>query len=401
MKDTSTIALPPQPMQDKNAQQRSLTRAYIGALGIIAVLTIVNHGLTSYIARTQKESATIVFTLTNLRSLAGVIVSQSAAYKTSKSDFDHQLLVQSIAKIKQEHAAIEAQDGTMKDIFHAAPYVLNKTVADLVTTAENFTQRNANTEALAGPIFRLEQVLTINIDLALEKYQTDIIMQLAQFFKLQYLSVFFVLLVLFLEALFIFRPLVRRLGEYHQDLLRLALTDALTGLNNRRAFMQQANAGVDHFKRHKKPFALVLTDLDKFKTVNDVHGHKIGDLVLQHYSRLMRQSLRGHDIFGRIGGEEFGIFLPETTAQDARLIIERFRKTVMDTPCPYVDKNGTARTLNYTSSFGIAAVTAGVWAMDSLFTLADENLYKAKDQGRNCVVMEELGKKPDVTAQRA
>lgn len=386
-----------QDVYDKDKQQKIfLTRAYIGALSVIAVLTIVTHGLTAYIANNQRESAGIVFTMTNLRSLAEVIVLQSAAYQKSGDAFDRQLLGQSRDKMKHLHLAIEAQEGQIKTLFHAVPYLLSQRFEEFINAAGELLRQpgapgnGAGAGAPVESIARLEKSLTINLDMALEQYQSDIILQLAESFRLQYTSVFFILLVLFLEALFIFRPLVWRLDDYHKDLIRLALTDALTGLNNRRAFMLQAAAGVDYFNRHKKPFALVLTDLDKFKAVNDAYGHKVGDLVLQHYSKLMTQSFRSHDIVGRIGGEEFGIFLPETDMEEAIKIIERFRKTVMETPCAYVEKSGAARALHYTSSFGIAAVATGVWTMDALFIIADENLYKAKDQGRNCIVMKTL-----------
>ena len=131
-------------------------------------------------------------------------------------------------------------------------------------------------------------------------------------------------------------------------------------------------------------------DLDHFKVVNDTYGHKVGDLVLQHFSTLMQKDLRAHDTIGRIGGEEFAIFLPQTTADEAQPMIERFRKRVAETPCPYIDGNGEARTISYSGSFGAAAVTDGVWTLDTLFIRADEQLYKAKEQGRNCVVIKKL-----------
>jgi diguanylate cyclase (GGDEF)-like protein len=387
----------PENLPKKDRQQQSLTRAYKGALGIIAALTIIGHTLTAYITNNQRESAEITFRITNLHSLVDVIVSQAAIYKASRNSFDDDLLSQSIEQLKKERLKIDAQNGdNLNAIFHAPPFLLSDKIKTFILMAEEFssdqrTEKYADAAtALATLTNTTAKILAINLDLALEQYRNDTLQQIEQSYSLQYYTVLIVLCVLLLEAAFIFRPLVLRLGEYHQDLIKLALTDMLTGLNNRRAFMQLAYAGLDHFKRHKKPFALILMDLDKFKSINDLYGHKVGDLVLQHYSMLMHKSLRAHDTMGRIGGEEFAIFLPETGAEGAMKIIERFRKRVMDTPCPYVDKDGEKKSLNYTSSFGIASVTEGVWTLDELFIKADECLYKAKHQGRNCVVMEKL-----------
>ncbi len=387
----------PESSQTRDAQQQSLTRAYIGAFGIIAALTIVGHALTTYITGNQRENAEITAKMSDVRSLVDVIVSQSVTYKATGNSFDDEFLSESIERIKKEQSTIEARrSDTINGIFHVPPFFLSEKIKNFIATAEEFAREqrtDMRTEAAATLdtlINKTSKILTINLDLALEQYRTDVMKQIEQSYTLQYFSVLTVLAVLLLEAFFIFRPLIARLGQYHRDLIKLALTDMLTGLNNRRAFMQLAYAGLDHFKRHKKPFALILMDLDKFKSVNDIYGHKVGDLVLQHYSMLMHKSLRAHDTMGRIGGEEFAIFLPETGAEESLKIIERFRKRVMDTPCPYVDNNGENKTLNYTSSFGIVTVTEGVWTLDELFVKADENLYKAKDRGRNCVVMEKL-----------
>lgn len=383
--------------QDKDKQEQTLTRAYMGALGVIAILTIVGHFLTAYITNSQKENAEITSIMNNVRSQADVVVSQAGTYKASGNAFDEELLSKSIGKLKEKRNAIEMnRDDTIYGIFHVEPFQLNDKIENFIRGAEGFarymrTGERTEADAVFG-VFRDQtaKILSINLDMALEKYHADVLEQIKRSFRLQYLSVLTVLAVLFLEAVFIFRPLVLRLGEYHKDLIRLALTDVLTGLNNRRAFMQLAAAGLDHFHRHKKPFALVLMDLDKFKSVNDTYGHKVGDLVLQHYSKILLQFLRKHDVLGRVGGEEFALMLPQTTASEAQTIMERIRKSVMDTPCPYMDKQDQKQELRYTSSFGVVAVTSGTWTLDDLLIKADENLYKAKEQGRNCVVLREL-----------
>ena len=384
-------------LQDKDKQLHSLKRAYIGAFTIIAILSIVGHGVTIHITNNQRENAQVTFSITSMRSLVDAVVSQATVFKTSSNAFDDNLLTTTLDSLKAAHAKIEAYgDDATTNIFQDPKYLLDKRISQFIQRCDDFlkynrTDRKTETSvafmALTG---ELSKILDINLDLALDQYRTDTMKDIHRDYQLQFGGLLIILLVLALEALFIFNPLVKHLEEYHKHLIRLALTDMLTGLNNRRAFIQLANAGLDHFKRHKKPFVLVLMDLDHFKNVNDTYGHKVGDLVLQHYSALLQKTLRAHDTVGRIGGEEFALFLPQTSAEEALSLVERCRKTVDETPCPYTNGSGEQKTLHYTSSFGAVSVTQGLWTLDELFIQADERLYKAKEKGRNCVVLESL-----------
>ena len=384
-------------LQDKDMQLQNLTRAYVGALSLIALISILGHIVTVHLTSNQRENAEVTFTITNLRSLVDTIVSQASTFKTSKDSFDDDLVSQSIDRLQKEETKIDSYGSdALNGIFHDPPFLLSEKVDKFIKTTNDFLRylrTNKNEEAAAAFSSlsgETSKVLEINMDLSLDQYRTDVLKQIEHSYQLQYAGVLTILLVLFLEATFIFRPMVKHLREYHNYLIKLALTDMLTGLNNRRAFLQLANAGLDHYKRHKKPFVVVLMDLDHFKHVNDTYGHKVGDLVLQHYATLMQKVLRAHDTLGRIGGEEFAIFLPQTTADEALPMLERFRQSIAETPCPYMDGNGQPQTLRYTSSFGAIAVTTGVWTLDELFIKADAQLYKAKDGGRNCIMMEKL-----------
>lgn len=160
----------------------------------------------------------------------------------------------------------------------------------------------------------------------------------------------------------------------------LARTDALTGLANRRAFDEAAELEVQRTVRHNTPLALVLTDIDHFKVINDRFGHHVGDQVLQHFARVLSASVRNIDLVGRWGGEEFAILMPGTTLEEAAQAAERMRVAVENTPLPLAD--GELRT---TASFGVAAFSAATPTMISLLGRADAALYRAKDKGRNRV----------------
>lgn len=160
----------------------------------------------------------------------------------------------------------------------------------------------------------------------------------------------------------------------------LARTDALTGLANRRAFDEVAQQEIERARRYGTPLALVMTDIDHFKVVNDTYGHHIGDQVLQNFAKVLMSQVRSIDLVGRWGGEEFVILLPETSLEEAHLAAERMRLAVAGTPLRFEGKS-----FGYTASFGVAEFQPETPTMDSLLGRADAALYRAKDAGRNRV----------------
>jgi diguanylate cyclase (GGDEF)-like protein len=127
-----------------------------------------------------------------------------------------------------------------------------------------------------------------------------------------------------------------------------------------------------------------MLDIDLFKKVNDTYGHKVGDLVLKRLSGIVLEALREVDVAGRIGGEEFAILLPETDGKQAIEVAERLRQLVESTPV--ILENGLP--LKFTVSIGISSFAGKETNIDTLLNLADQALYKAKNSGRNKVVME-------------
>lgn len=160
-----------------------------------------------------------------------------------------------------------------------------------------------------------------------------------------------------------------------------ARVDYLTNLSNRRYFMEQAESELHRARRYQTPLALLMLDIDHFKSINDGYGHKTGDLVLQKLSEMLKQSLREVDILGRIGGEEFAILLPESKLAQAIEVAERLRAQVAN--AKLLEVNGEL--IRFTVSVGVAISDNADKSLDSLFAEADEALYKAKNSGRNCV----------------
>lgn len=163
------------------------------------------------------------------------------------------------------------------------------------------------------------------------------------------------------------------------ELRIIAQVDHLTGALTRRGFVEQAEREITRARRYHRPCSLVMLDLDHFKRINDSHGHAAGDQVLQQVAALTVEALRPSDLFGRLGGEEFAILLPETDASAAVIVAERLRETIASLP---VELPGEVR-LNVTASFGIAPLTSHIQSFASWMERADKVLYESKSGGRN------------------
>ncbi len=166
-----------------------------------------------------------------------------------------------------------------------------------------------------------------------------------------------------------------------EELRSLATTDVLTGLANRRHLLDLAAAELERARRYSRRLALLVLDIDHFKQINDTHGHATGDRVIQAMAQACRDSVRDIDLAGRVGGEEFAIFLPETGAQGAQDLAERLRELVA---LMKVSANDDT-TVRFTVSIGVAVMRTERSTLDDLFTEADGALYQAKREGRNRV----------------
>ena len=158
----------------------------------------------------------------------------------------------------------------------------------------------------------------------------------------------------------------------------LANTDALTGVMARRAFKEEAARAVSLALRHHHPLSAIALDLDHFKAINDTHGHGAGDRVISECLRSCTQQLRQSDIAGRLGGEEFAFILPHTDRAAAAEVAEKLRATIAGLK---VETGGSP--LQFTGSFGIAALDSATRDLDALLAKADAALYQAKLQGLN------------------
>jgi two-component system, cell cycle response regulator len=173
-----------------------------------------------------------------------------------------------------------------------------------------------------------------------------------------------------------------RLRDNVQLSIEMAITDALTGLYNRRYMETHVGTLVDQAISRGKPLAVLILDIDYFKSINDTHGHDAGDNVLQDFATRIRKSIRGIDLACRYGGEEFVVVMPETDMAVATMVAERLRRRIASEPFPI--QKGT-RMIEVTISIGIAALGPNDDAA-AVIKRADQALYRAKRDGRNRVV---------------
>jgi len=165
--------------------------------------------------------------------------------------------------------------------------------------------------------------------------------------------------------------------------IEMAVTDGLTGLHNRRYLDSHLQTLFDRAVARRRPLSVMITDLDRFKSVNDTYGHDGGDDVLREFAQRLRQNVRGIDLACRYGGEEFVVVMPDTEGAIAEKVAERIRAEIAKLPFP-IGKDGKA--IEVTVSVGVSCVLKGPDTVQGLMKRADLALYEAKSGGRNRVV---------------
>lgn len=164
------------------------------------------------------------------------------------------------------------------------------------------------------------------------------------------------------------------------ELMKLATTDSLTGLPNRRYFTQAADLAVERVNRFGATASLIIADIDHFKTINDTHGHAVGDEALRCVTRVCEAPLRKSDVLARIGGEEFALMLPDTREAGAIIVAEKLREAIS-----HARVRGVQSDFSITASFGVAEIGPGDKGVVAGLSRADAALYAAKHAGRNRV----------------
>lgn len=170
--------------------------------------------------------------------------------------------------------------------------------------------------------------------------------------------------------------------SYHEMLRNMAIEDGLTGIFNRRYFIDAVEKEFEYTRRNQSAIAIILFDIDDFKAVNDAHGHAAGDFVLKNIAELLVRETRGYDIFARYGGEEFAFLMRGASRQAAEALAERVRNTVRGATLNYEEKQ-----LRVTISLGVSYWEGKekLAGPEALVQLADQQMYEAKRSGKDCI----------------
>jgi|GEM_PF-3694066 len=175
----------------------------------------------------------------------------------------------------------------------------------------------------------------------------------------------------------------KELNDINVKLEILATTDSLTGVNNRRSFYESTAPMIQYSRRENKKLALLMIDIDKFKMINDLHGHAAGDKAIKAMANKVKETLRKSDIFGRLGGEEFAAILPNTSERGALKAAENIRSEIEILEIETLENEK----ISFTVSIGVTMLHSDDPNLDTILHRADSALYEAKRQGRNKVVL--------------
>ncbi len=182
---------------------------------------------------------------------------------------------------------------------------------------------------------------------------------------------------------------IRELTQAYKLLQVQANTDALTGLSNRRHFIELLDGELDRYRRYQHPLSVAMIDIDHFKKVNDTYGHMAGDKVLATLADLLVREVRTIDCVGRLGGEEFALIFAETDIDKARIVCERLLETVRSTEIDVEDAK-----ISITMSIGLAGVTPATRLSADILKKADRFMYDAKARGRDRIQVEVIPEQP-------
>jgi diguanylate cyclase (GGDEF)-like protein len=170
-------------------------------------------------------------------------------------------------------------------------------------------------------------------------------------------------------------------NAYHEEIYRLTTIDGLTQVYNKRYFVETLEREIGRAQRYRRDLSLIMFDIDHFKNINDTYGHLAGDYVLKQLAAVIKSRIRREDILARYGGEEFAIVLPEIDSYNAFQFAEKIRKLTEKAVFKFEDTE-----IPVTISIGVASLSPDVHDPQEFIKLADQHLYEAKNNGRNCVV---------------
>jgi diguanylate cyclase (GGDEF)-like protein len=381
-------------MPIKPISARTMTTAYVLALLIIAGLSIASHVALEASLQTNEGSAAVINRSGRQRMLSQRITALAYQWKsgdktihedlrdaTNEFETSHNFLTRTLrTEVSSDNDVRELQN-----LYFGDKTSLDFQIRHFVADARLVAGLEPNDPRLDQPLSRISAqahaplLTALNNVVTIEQRRSE--SRITHLERLQWSILAIVLFTLMIEASFIFRPLIRRIIAYTGELSRLATTDPLTGIANRRSFLERSEKELARVVRHTRPASILIIDVDHFKAINDTFGHPAGDEVLSQIGSVFRQTLRQIDIFGRLGGEEFAVLLVETALPDAVIAAERLRVRMETMKVSFGGLN-----IKITVSIGCMCLDKEAARLEDALSLADQLMYVAKQTGRNRVV---------------
>jgi len=371
-----------------------MTLTYVGSLLVIAILSLIIHGVLDRVIDQRSQTGKVVnvsgqqrmlsqrtsmFTVQYLStgSLEAKAIATGAADQLIKN---HEFLLRYHTRQGREMSA------PLDALYFDAASNIDDQVNEFVTEVNRLLSEAPFESERTGEIYDLtffqmaQDKLLFDFNAIVQQYEDESASRISELQLVQRIVLFIVILTLIIEALFVFRPMVRKISSFAQRLQHDANFDSLSGVFNRRAFDQLANRAFKLASRHKHSFSVVVADIDFFKRVNDTFVHAAGDQVIKLAGQLLASNCRDTDVVARVGGEEFTIILPNTPLESAENVAHKLKQKFEDTTSE-PDKSPVKMTM----SFGVSSINESDSAVEDILARADRGLYAAKEGGRNRV----------------
>ncbi|MFL9881032.1 GGDEF domain-containing protein [Herbaspirillum rhizosphaerae] len=381
-KETKTTATS---LPDRKISATRMSIAYAGGVAVLALLFLAAYFLFGNIVIEQRNAAQRIHLVEQQRMLSQRIALLSTDLyvgDTSTNDALQDAVTQmeraqDIVTGKGDPAGSQL-NAAEHELYFVGSNALDTEVRSFLDDSRRFigaTTMNAGNEAYRALQHHSRDLLLPALDRAAALFaeQANARIEQARTAQLLVLIAFFI--VLALEAVLIFRPMIKKIARYNAHLYEMATRDPLTGLANRRQFDEYANREFRLARRTAKPLSMAVCDIDGFEKINKTHGRAVGDAVLNRFGVLAARILRDTDIISRVGREEFALALPVMNLHGAMIIAEKLRRGMAD--------NQSDNLPPFTISVGVAVSEHGDKTMDDLLQRADSALQMAKSEGQN------------------
>lgn len=377
----------------KHFNPRKYLLLYIIALAIIASLAILSHVFLHYALKNNEGFSSLVNISGRQRMFSQRIVSLAFQYQQGNSsikpalirtinrfDTAHKFLVNNVERDQSNSENYKE----LNQLYNLGNRSLNQNINAFIAQAKQIAQTNhpqAIPFSLLNAIAKEANHPLLNqLDQAVKLFEKESDRRLHTVNVIQWLLLTILLIVLLVEALFLFRPVMIRLIHFTQELLNLVKHDDLTQLLNQTYFIERCQIEQQHSVMKKQPLSFILITIDQMKDINLMHGYRAGNKFLKAFSKLLLQSIQPTDIGGRINGKDFAIVLPNTSPQKAKEVAQHICEKAATHP---IQLNKDTQ-ITFTISVGVTALTHD---FDSSLALATDAVREAKSSNQNSVML--------------